>query len=69
MTLSKKIRVLCIRTNITLSELARRTDNSPQNFSGKLKRESFSQRELEQIAVATNSRFEQFFILPNGEKI
>lgn len=40
MTTSEMIRKLCCEMDISLSELARRIGQSPQNFSKKLKRES-----------------------------
>lgn len=34
----EQIRVFCVRIGISLSELARRINQSPQNFNAKLKR-------------------------------
>lgn len=69
MTISEQIKILCVRSNISVSELARRIGTSPQNFNAKMKRESFSVSELELIADAVESKFERNFILSNGEKI
>ena len=69
MTTSEMIRILCVRMNISVSELARRINQSPQNFSAKLKRESVTRQEMREIAAATGITYEQAFILPNGEKI
>ena len=69
MTTSEKIRVLCVRSGIRLSELARRINQTPQNFNAKLKRNTITQDELRQIAEALNATYEQYFVLPNGEKI
>ena len=52
-----------------MSELAKRTGKTPQNFYGKLKRESFTLAELQQIAEAAGCSYEQYFLLENGEKI
>lgn len=68
MTISAQIRLLCARLNIPIAELARRLGCSPQNLSAKLKRESFTVAELEQIAEATSTVFARNFVLPNGEK-
>ena len=38
-------------------------------FNGKMKRESFTIAELEDIADAVNSSFERQFVLKNGEKV
>ena len=69
MTISEQIKVLCVRSDISVAELARRIGTTPQNFYGKMKRESFTIAELEDIADAVNSSFERKFVLENGEKI
>lgn len=69
MTISEQIKVLCVRSNISVSELARRVGTTPQNFNAKMKRESFTIAELEMIASVVKSRFERNFILENGDRI
>lgn len=69
MNISEQIKILCVRSNISVSELARRVGTSPQNFNAKLKRESFTISDLEQIAEATDSSFERRFVLNNGENV
>ena len=69
MTISEQIKVLCVRSNISMAELARRVGTSPQNFNAKLKRESFTVGDLEQIAFAVSCTFERVFVMENGEKI
>lgn len=69
MTISEQIKVLCVRSNISVSELARRIGTTPQNFNAKMKRESFTIAELEMIAHAVESKFERNFILENGDRI
>lgn len=69
MTISEQIKVLCVRRNISVAELARRLGKSPQNLNSKMKRESFTISELEQIAEAVEAKFERSFILTNGEKV
>lgn len=69
MTISEQIKILCIRKNISMAELARRLGTSPQNLNSKLKRQSFTVFDLEKIAEVTNVQFERSFILVNGEKI
>ncbi len=68
-TISEQIRVLCVRSNISVAELARRLGKSPQSFNSKLKRESFTIKDLEEIAEATGTSFRRNYILPNGEEI
>lgn len=69
MTISEQISVLCVRSHISKAELARRIGQSPQSFSAKLKRESFTINDLELIAQAVGVSFERSFILNNGERI
>ena len=69
MTISEQIRVLCVRSNISVAELARRMGKSPQAFWAKMKRESFTIKELEVIANVVGANFIRSFELTTGEKI
>lgn len=69
MTTAEQIKVLCVRMDISISELARRIGQSPKNFSAKLKRGTITDTELVKIADTLNISYEQSFILSNGEKI
>ena len=69
MNVSEQIKILCIRSNISVSELARRVGTSPQNFNAKLKREAFTVSDLEKIAEVVDCTFERSFVLENGDKI
>lgn len=69
MTISEQIKVLCVRSNISMSELARRLGTSPQAFSAKMKRESFTIEELELIADAVDAKFSRSFELASGDKV
>ena len=63
------IRQLCEQMNISVSELARRLGQSPQNFGKKLKRETITLEELKAFAEVMDVEFEQAFILPDGNEI
>ena len=67
MNVSEQIKILCIRSNISVSELARRVGTSPQNFNAKLKRETFTVSDLEKIAEVVDCTFERSFVLENGD--
>lgn len=53
MALAEKIRILLVkRGNISEAELARRLEISPQNLHNKMKRDNFTEKDLEAIAKA-----------------
>lgn len=73
MTISEQIKVLCVRSNISMAELARRLGKSrlgksPQALNAKLKRGSFTIEELEIIAEAVDAKFLRSFELSSGDK-
>lgn len=69
-TMAKKINMLLIEAGITKQELAKRLGTSPSNISGKLRRDNFSEAELQEIASACGASFEGSFILAdNGKRI
>ncbi len=67
-TMAKKINVLLIETGISKQELAKRLGTTPSNLSGKLKRDNFSEAELQEIAAACGAVFEGNFILADTGK-
>lgn len=67
MNVSEEIRVLCVRCNVSLAELARRLGKSPQSFNAKMKRGNFTISELEDIASALGITFKVEFIINKGE--
>lgn len=69
MTTSDMIRTLCEKQNISLAELCRRIDQTPQNFNKKLKRGTVSFEEMMVIAKVLGVEYEQAFVLPDGERI
>ena len=68
-SISEQIKVLCVRSNISLAELARRIGVSPQSFNGKMRRESFTIHDLDIIAEAVGVSFVRKFVTINGEEI
>ena len=66
---SEQIRVLCAIIGISLAELARRINQTPQNFNAKLKRNTVTQEELEHIARLLEAHYEHYFLLENGERV
>lgn len=69
MRISEQIKVLCVRSNVSVAELARRLGTTPQNFNSKMKRESFTITDLEYLAETLGCYFERHFVLPDGDKV
>lgn len=69
MTTAEMIKELCEQMNICVSELARRIGQTPQNFNKKLQREIITLDESKAIADVLGVKFEQSFILPDGNEI
>ena len=69
MTTSELVKCLCKEQNITIAELARRMGQSRQNLYKKLQRETLTLDELKLIASVLGVKFEQSFILPDGQQL
>jgi len=71
MALSDRIRILLIkRGNISEAELARRLGISPQNLNNKMKRDNFTEKDLQEIAAALDCTFSVSFKLNDtGEEV
>ena len=52
LTTTEKIHVIMKRQNMSLTELAKKTDQSRQNLSNKMSRDNFSENDLRLIANA-----------------
>ena len=68
MRIDDELKILAVKTGMTLTEMGRRMDKSPQAFSQKIKRGTFTLDDLQEIALVTGSRFECAFVLPNGDR-
>lgn len=69
MLTSEQIKVLCVCSEMSLAELSRRLKISPQSISGKIKRDSFTINDFENIANAVGVKFECNFVLDSGDRI
>lgn len=70
MGMSEKIKIVLLKRSKTLKDLSEVIGGTPQNISGKLKRDNFSEKELQQIAEALDCDFEAHFVLRDtGEKV
>ena len=52
LTYTEQIRILAKRSGLSLSDLARQLNTTPQNLNNKLKRDNWTIRDLESIAKA-----------------
>ena len=69
MTVGEQVKVLCVRSGISVSELARRLGKTNQAFGQKLKRGTITVDEMKEIAAACGCSYEGAFVLPDGSKI
>ena len=69
MTIAEQIKILCVRCGISEAELARRLGKSPQSLNAKMKRESFTVNDLNEIATVLGVTFIRRFVLDNGEEV
>ncbi|MDM5351560.1 helix-turn-helix transcriptional regulator [Lysinibacillus sphaericus] len=69
LTMGEKIKVLLNRKNMSVQDLAELLGQSRQNINTKLKKDNFSEQDLNKIAEVLEVEFEGFFFLKNGEKI
>jgi len=61
MSAAKKIKILLIEREITLTELSKRLNKSVPTMSDKMKRDNFSEKDLKQIAEVLNYDYEIVF--------
>lgn len=66
MTIEQKIKMALSYTGISQSELARKIGTTPQNFNQKLKRNSLTKEEMEQIAAVLGGSWRAEFVFPDG---
>ena len=70
MSMTEAIRIALVkRGNISESELARRMEISPQNLHNKMKRDNFTETDLQEIAAALGLKLDIHFYDPEtGER-
>lgn len=67
-TMAKKIEMLLIELDIPKKDLAARLGTKQSNLSGKLKRDNFSEQELQDIAKACGVSYKGLFIIDDTGK-
>lgn len=70
MGMSEKIKIVLLKRKLTITNLAEQLNTTRSNLSGKLSRDNFSEKEIQQIAEALDCDFEANFVLRDtGEKV
>ncbi len=67
-TMAKLINLLLIERKMSKKELAQRLGTTQSNISGKLRRDNFSEKELQDIAKACDATFSGSFTLNDTGK-
>ena len=69
MRIDEPLKIVCVKNELTITEIARRLDTSPQALSQKIKRGKLSLDDLDNIAVVSGCKLECNFILAGGERV
>ena len=70
LTFGEKIKIIMGRRGLTITSLAEKTGQSPQNMSNKMSRDNFSEKDLKEIAAVLDCTFETIFKMNDtGEEI
>ena len=69
MTRSELIKIICQKNDISLSELARKIGQTPQNFNKKLLRNTVSDEELFEIFKKMNIDYKQTVRFADGSDL
>ena len=67
---AEKIRIILIRRNMKIKELAESLGYKQSNFSNKLREDDFSEKELQRIAKVLNCNYNSIFTFNDtGEQV
>ncbi len=70
MGMAEKIKIVLLKRKKSLKDLADIIGGTPQNISGKLRRDNFSEKELNEIAEALDCTYSATFKLNDtGEEV
>ena len=69
MGMATKIKMLMAAKDLNITQLAEKMGTSQSNLSKKLKRDNFSEKELQEISDILGIKFEAHFVLEDGTKI
>ena len=69
MRIDNQLKQMGLKVDLSLSEIGRRLDKTPQAFCQKIKRGNFTIDDLNDIAMVTGCKLKCFFEFPDGETI
>lgn len=69
MRIEEQIKMLCVKSEISISEMGRRLNKTPQAFSQKIKRGKITLEDLQEIAMVSGCKLECSFVFPDGYRI
>lgn len=68
MGISEKIKIILIKRKMTITDLSKLLETTQSNISNKLKRDNFSTKELNEIAIALNCDLDIGLILKDTKE-
>lgn len=69
MRIDEQLKMLCLKSDISMAEMARRLNKTPQAFNQKMKRGTYTVEDLMDIALVSGCKLKCEFVYPNGDKI
>lgn len=69
MRIDEQLKMISIKTDLSLSEIGRRLNKTPQAFCQKTKRGNYTIDDLNDIAMVTGCKLNCSFEFPDGETI
>ena len=69
MRIDEQLKILCLKRDMSLAEMARRLNKTPQAFNQKMKRGKFSIEELIDISIVSGCELKCEFVYPNGDTV
>lgn len=69
MRLEEAIKIVCVKNELSIAEIARRLCISPQALGQKIKRGKLSLADIDSIASVSGCQLECNFILAGGERV
>ena len=69
MRIDDQIKLLCLKSNMSLAEMARRLNKTPQAYNQKMKRGNFTVEELADIALVSGCELKCEFTYSDGDTV